>query len=515
VKVESLVDLARVWARTASKWTVPIEAEATTGADGTYEFPDLPVGARTVFYSAPRRDLAPGVKEFVAVQDGLGAQLNVTLDRPATLHVKIKSAPVQSVVMRGGGRSPGSARERALAQLYLIPHRWWPELATAVVAKNQGMVQFRGLGGPLRKGLIAATGSDDSERLRVVGRYDLDQSPEAMITGSTTAVSQYDLPEAGGIEPWCSPMRASQRLFYAALSPIALFWPVVGDDQPLWFSEPAFSLSPIFLRLSKTGMGTIRGFAPHPFLPVLVESRLGGSWMTWTSDASEFEVSGLPAGSFRARALDVFGSVTFASGASVHDSSIMDPARLWAKIDLDEPEGRQVMGFVRWESGLPAAKAVVFMQNSYSFRKYMRRVETDAHGYFRFADVPGDEPYFMFAVPPAEADAMRSFEYFGVASSQREVWRALTLHPHSVAGKAPDGHSTKAALQLVLTDRDAERVLWSFHVGEVGRFSVANVPHGRYRVQVPSGEGGKIAARSLPFDVRDGESETTVRWSLP
>ena len=514
VRIESLVELAKAGMPNASRWTVPIEAEVTTDSAGNYEFPHLPVGARTFFYSAPGPELAPVIKDLVVVQDGLGAQLNVTLERPAVLRVKIEAAPVRTVLMSGAGRSPGPSKPPAPSRLHLIPQRWWPVLVTADVPQGQTSVKFQGLGGPLRKGLIAASGPDDSARLQVLGRYDLDESAEAVVTDAKTTVSQYDLPEAAGIEPWGFPTRISQRLFYAAMSPIALFWPVIGDNQPPRWTEPSYTLSPIVLRLPAGGTGTVRGFAPHPFLPVLVESRSGGSWLVWTSDASEFEVSGLPAGSFRVRALDLFGRVTFAAGASVRDGSTMAPARLWAKVDLDEPDSREVMGFVRWESGIPAEKAVVFMQNSYSFRKFLRRAETDEQGFFRFSDVPGDEPYFIFALPPGDDDAMRAPEYFGVAAPQREVWRTLTLHPHSVTGSAPANSSGKAPLRLVLIGRDGERPVWSFKAAEGGRFAVANVPHGRYRIHVDSGEGG-VLARSLPFDVGDKPSQTAVRWSLP
>ena len=79
--------------------------------------------------------------------------------------------------------------------------------------------------------------------------------------------------------------------------------------------------------------------------------------LTWTSEASEFEVGGLPAGTYRARALDLFGRVTFASGAHVDSAQTsIEATRLWAKVDLDEPDSREVMGFVRWESGAPAAE---------------------------------------------------------------------------------------------------------------------------------------------------------------
>jgi len=297
-------------------------------------------------------------------------------------------------------------------------------------------------------------------------------------------------------------------------------------------------------------------------LPVLVESRTGGAWLAWTSDASEYEMAGLPAGAFRARALDLFGRVTFASGATVRDGSTAEPARLWAKVDLDEPDSREVMGFVRWESGVPAAKAAVFMQNSYNFRKFVRRVESDEHGYFRFPDVPGGEPYFVFALPPGENNAMRRFAYFRVGTGQREVWQALQLHPHRVTGDMTDaasatpvrrgfpGARTVAAvtvasvrrgsldpagtadrrppaqastaglvmlespLQLVRIEGKAERVVWTFRAEPSGKFLVANVPHGRYCVQVLGTEGGK-AVRCLPFDVGDGGIETTVRWSSP
>ena len=62
VKVESLVELARDWLATSSGWKLPIEAEISTGEDGRYEFPHLPVGARTFFCSAPGRELAPAIK---------------------------------------------------------------------------------------------------------------------------------------------------------------------------------------------------------------------------------------------------------------------------------------------------------------------------------------------------------------------------------------------------------------------------------------------------------------------
>jgi hypothetical protein len=273
VRLEGLVELARAGMPSASKWTLPIEAETTADEQGRYEFPYLPVGGRTFFYSAPGRDLAPAIKDLVVVQDGLGAQLDVTLARPAVLRVKLEPARMPSVVMRGVDRViRDRARQPSPSRLHLIPHRWWPTLPTVALPQGEGSkevktphsqeVEFRGLGGPLRKGLIAASGPEESSPLRIVGRYDLDQSAEVVITGIKTVTSQFDLPESAGIESWRFPMRASHRLFYAVMSPIALFWPVVGDDQPLWLAQPAYLLPypPPFSPVSLEGQRDRPGF---------------------------------------------------------------------------------------------------------------------------------------------------------------------------------------------------------------------------------------------------------------
>lgn len=225
-RVESLVNLGRVAHPTAATWRVPIEAETATDESGSYEFPHLPIGARTFFYSAPGRDLAPATRDLIVVQDGLGAQLEVVLSRPGSLRVRLETPA------------------RTALRVHLVPQRWWPVLQTAVVPPGGTSAAFPGLGGPLQKGLVAISEPNASSRLRVAGRYDLDRSAEAVLSWDEESASRLDLPEAAGLEPWGEPMRTSHRLFFTAMSPVALFWPVVGDDQPLWFSQPAHLLPP-------------------------------------------------------------------------------------------------------------------------------------------------------------------------------------------------------------------------------------------------------------------------------
>jgi hypothetical protein len=491
VKVESLVELANDWTPTSSGWKLPIEAERSTGEDGRYDFAQLPVGARTLCYSAPGRDLAPAIKDLIVVQDGLGAQLDVTLGRPKVLRVQL-----------------GWSSIKPTARFHLIPHRWWPDIITVPVARGADSVEFRGLGGPFRKGLIAVSGAGESSPLRVIARYDLDRHENITLPRPGERASRFDIPEAGGLEPLSEPLTPTVRAFYAAMSPIALLWVPDVDIGPLRL--PLDELAKSFA--SHSVHGAVRGFSPQPFLPVLIKSPWSPGVLTWTSEASEFEVGGLPSGAYRARAIDLFGRVTFASGARVipGQSSITE-MRLWAKVDLDEPDSREVMGFVRWESGVPVAKAAVFMQNTYSFRKYLRRVETDDRGYFCFSNVPCNEPYFVFAAPPGENDAIRNFDYFTVASFQRELWRDHVLHPHRIAGILPAAVPAATTLQLVRDDGEVETTVWTFRAASSRRLALGNVPHGKYRVQLVAGK----TIRSLPIDVADGRPEVAVYWTPP
>ncbi len=488
-KVESFIELAKDWMPTSAGWTLPIEAEISTGEDGTYEFTHLPVGARTFFYSAPGRDLAPAVKDLVVVQDGLGAQLNVTLRRPTVLRLRL-----------------GWSSVAPMTRFHLFPHRWWPEIVTVSVPRGATSVEFQGLGGPFRKGLIAVSGSEQSSPLRIVGRYDLDRSENFTLVWPGQPASRYDVPEAGALEPWQEPLTSSVLQFYAAMSPIALFWVPDGDIGPL-----RMPLVELAQSVAAHGVhGTARGFSPTPFLPVLVRSPWSAGVLAWASEASEFEVGGLPGGTYRARALDLFGRVTFASGAYVGPGQRTTTAtRLWAKLDLDETDSREVMGFVRWESGAPVEKAAVFMQNTYNFRKYVRRAETDEQGFFRFVGAAGNEPYFVFAVPPGQTGAMRNLDYFEVAAFQREVWRDQVLHPHRITGSLAEGISPECELQLMRMEPERDVIMWSLRADSSGQFAIENVPHGRYRVQAVA----KNTVRSLPLDVVDGRSDVSVRWT--
>ncbi len=236
------------------------------------------------------------------------------------------------------------------------------------------------------------------------------------------------------------------------------------------------------------------------------------SLIAWSSDASEFTCEGLPAGPCLVRGFDVLGRLTFARGLYVAPGteSSLAPG-IWTKLDLEEPDSREVSGFVRWENGGPAVKAEVYVQNSGDFRRYSRKLETDENGFFRAGGVPADETYFVFAVPPGDTAAIRQFAYFTTPGSLRKITRDATLHPHRIAGTLGD-LDPETTLRLSAIEAGGERIVWSTRADASGRFLVTNVAHGRYRVDAVS-PGQKVVARSEGLEIGDGRLEVGVEWS--
>ncbi len=145
----SLMKLARIAPPNLAAWSGLVEAETRTDADGRYEFFHFAEGSRTVCVSAS--GLAPAVQGPIVVQDGSGGRIDLTLDAPETLHIRLKE-------------TDGSPR-----RVTLVPHRWWPELVSHDVAAGVSEVEIAGLGGPYRQGLVLLSGPDGPTWVKKAG----------------------------------------------------------------------------------------------------------------------------------------------------------------------------------------------------------------------------------------------------------------------------------------------------------------------------------------------------------
>lgn len=482
IGVTALVRLAQAGPPAPPSWSGLVETATQTDAEGRYEFPYLSVGGRTICVSAP--GLAPAVQSLIVVQDGAGARIDVTLEAPETLRVRLRGA---------------EGRPR---RIHLVPHRWWPELVAHDTGGSESEAEFSGLGGPFRKGLVLVSDVDDPSSWKVSGAFDLDRSRDVTVSCAGDSSSPLDVAEAACVAPWRPGVSEASRSFFGMLSPVALYWPTTysPESSVLWHVG----------RRAGTG-GGLRGTAPNPFLPVLIKAREGGAWLKWTSEAAEFELSGLSAGTYRVCSLNYFGLVSFARGLIVPPAGLVElRTRLGEEIQLDEPLSREVMGIVRWENGQPVEGAVVFFQDAVNFRRFLRRVVTDRNGFFRIPGVPGGATYFSFALPPQDEHAMKQLVYPRVESKRRETWFDLSISPHKIIGQLAGG-GLKTRFDLVRKEAgDRELVVWSVRADKDGRFEVANVPHGRYVVRAGK-DGSPATVTSLSFEV-EKDLVVVVRW---
>jgi hypothetical protein len=483
VLLRSLARLAQQVHSIPVSWSDLVEAETRTDSDGRYSFPSLPEGTRMVCVSAP--GFAPAVRGPIIVQDGMGARVDMTLDPPETLRIRIER------VGRGEMR-----------RVYLVPYRWWPDLFFHDVTDSD--VEISGLGGPFRQGLVLLTSSEKSTDWKIIGSYDLDRSHDVTLS-SVTETSVGTIPEAACLAPWRSNKLEADRLFFSMLSPIALFWPVADARRP----ERAPSGTSSYDATSSGG--GLRGYARGAFLPILIESRDGRAWFEWSSEASEFERAGLAPGVYRVRSLNVLGQVSFARGLVASPSGVTElETALNEQIRLDDPSSREVMGVVRWEDGHAVEGAEVFFQDSTNFRRFLKRVQTDGRGFFRVPGVPGGARYFIFALPPQDKRAMKDLIFLQVESTRREVWVDLMLSPHNVVGRLADLEKG-ARVELVRKERNGpERVVWTTVPEQGGQFEITNVPHGSYFVRAMSAMYQPVAVSS-PFAI-ERETTAVVRW---
>ncbi len=497
VRGDALLELARSGAPTPENWSGLVETETRTDSEGRYEFPHLSQGSRMICASAA--GFAPDVQGLVLVQDGSGARVDFRLESPRTLRVRVADAD-----------------DRPL-RIHLVPHRWWPELMSRDVNGEEAEVEFSGVGGPFRTGLVLVSDLSSGSSWEPKGRFEVDRSDEITISCTEEYTpSARDVPEAECVPAWQRETSEAGRRFFSLLTPVALFWQAGGSRPSAADLDLAHQIQAAGLDLvahrpnSSRARGGLRGSGPSPFLPVLIESRDGPAWLEWTSEASEFELLGLPRGLYRVRSLNSYGRVSFARGAIVPASGVVDlGARPGSPIELDEPLSREVMGTVRWEDGRPADKAVVFLQDATNFRRFLKREVTNRNGYFRIPDVPAAR-YVAFALPPDDKRAMKSFVYPRVDAMPRETWLDLSLSPHRVIGRLPAAGSSRL-VQLARVDPEGrERVVWSLTPADDGQFEITNVPHGQYVVR-RARDGSAPGSASLPFVV-EGDRTVTVRW---
>lgn len=486
IGLPSLLKLAQSSPPTPEPWSHLVQTQARTDPQGRFEFPHLVVGCRVFCASVP--GLAPDVQSLILTQDGSGARIDFDLQESKKLRLQFKEA---------------NNRPR---RVHLVPYRWWPELPSHDLAVGQGEVEFSGLGGPFARGLVVVSESDERPTWKPVAAFDLDRSASMTVSfASEYVVTVADVPEAASVHAWREGPSEASRLFFCTLTPVSLFWtpnslpPQGGTGKSLLHAANWDA---------RRETGGLRGYGSGPFMPVLIESQDGRSWLTWTSEASEFELPEVPAGVYRARTMNSFGRVSFARALVASPSEVGEfQSRIGEPIELDKPSSREVMGVVRWENGTPGDGAVVYLQDAFDFRRFLKRVVADKHGFYSIPGVPSGR-YIAFALPPKEEYAMKPLLYPVVKPHPREAWLDFTLSPHRVVGQVPGSEPANHIDLVRLEPRGGVRIVCSVIPDQEGRFEITNVPHGQYYVVRVR---GKTRTASDSFVV-EREVVANVRW---
>lgn len=150
--------------------------------------------------------------------------------------------------------------------------------------------------------------------------------------------------------------------------------------------------------------------------------------------------------------------------------------------------------------GAPAADAEVSISDGSS--PVLATTRTDREGHVRFADLPPG-PYELWAARDAQASSLVRLELDGDARAELELQPATIVQGELVLdGSVPLG----ASVQLVPLDLDhAVRVA---SVDDTGRFVVAGVPAGRWRIEadVP----GYVQTDEAIVIAREAETTTSL-----
>lgn len=457
-------------------WKDFIETETYTDEDGRYTFPYLEIGTRTICVDAD--GYAPTTRNMVTVQDGMGPRIDLVLEPIESLKLTLDAPAPQDIMV------------------CVVPFQWWPELMHGAKADANGVVTFPRVGGAFRKGIVMLSSSADDSGWKPAATFDVERNTEIIVSlQSEFAPSPGDLPEIGQIE-YSDTVEDATRQFYALLTPMALMWKTTNPvDQP---TEP-----------DGDTRARLYGFASGPLLPVLLTRAEGGGYLTLSSGASEFDVTGIRSGTYRLRAYHRRGYLSYSRGAIVRaGSSTMLKTGLRERIDFEDDKDFEIQGVVTWPGGEPAVKAKVVVQDIQNFRRFLKKATTDENGFFRVPNVYPDRTYVMFALPADATNAVRNFSSKTVVAGNRESWVELSLHNNTLSGTSPQG-GEKEPLELVQKYPDGkERSLWKFSTKQGGRFSLSNIRQGNYVIR----SRGSINFRSRVVNVEDDQPPAKVVW---
>lgn len=411
------------------------EATCTTDQEGHYRFPSPATGLKILFFE--HRDFAPQRLDHVLVMDGYGSwRANASL--AGWQRVPLTPSQVSRSSNSGG----------------VLTRRFW----------SQSFPMEEDADGPFVR-------LPDNARLAL----SLDNEP-----GDSDDSSGVDSEVGGDL---------ARYTVIAGIRPKYRFQPVAGTENLRRESMDGVTeeTSPLRAKPRAVVDGVLHGFLERGYLP-LEYAAVGGSRESlgpvYASEAGEVQLLGLRQGFYQIRGGAVYGGPAFSRFVYATTPALKSfGLGQMDRIEASDPSSRIVHGVVHDDAGRPIAGAHVYCQDTRSWRYYMKRTETDEHGYYRFAEIQADAAYIVFAEIPNWRDGVRQFLSV-LPSAERERGVFLRLSAHEVVCRAKP-HASVRLEREESPDQYAFVADWS--ADAEGNVHMRWLPKARYRV-VETGE---------------------------
>ena len=365
---DSLRELSKDW-RILFEGFKP-EFQVTTDNEGRFEFHEIPIGSKAFIaeFQGCIVSRAP-----IAIQDGVGARVDLEIPRCHSLNIDLPDGNWDATV---------------------IPLGWSTQVIE--LQANTKKTVFDQRGGSFEKGCILLTQNgvtefgvpfDSSTEIVHVHEFIKLASPaqiEQFISDTSNAHlladQRFNFLTSKRSEPLSSEVGLSMRAFLSAKFPLLS----IGNSILMRHND--------FLNGRDGDLLAGETASPFSFV-LLMHPSFKESFVCKSDAAAEFYGPPSIEGEFLVSGYTSNGDLTYSKGVKF---PLLELPKVFLSrldvIDFEEETGR-VVGFIL---NPPNEKTSVVMQDSESFRRFVRQVEAEKSGFFEFRNVPRKRPYFLF-----------------------------------------------------------------------------------------------------------------------
>jgi len=264
--------------------------------------------------------------------------------------------------------------------------------------------------------------------------------------------------------------------------------------------------------------GTVFGRTPWPFTDVIASTDAGTVRMTFSDQAGEFEIFGLPSGRclVKAGSLNPSGRSYLPKGVFIHEHAT-STVKIYFRDEIADEEGKSILfGWVTDDTGLPVPNALVYCQNLDDTPRYLQATKSDEAGVYYFQAVTAGGKYVLVLAVEGDKNAVRLLKSCRVASESRENRMDLIRGSGEIRARVRvSGKPREGALVSLYEVRQPEgaTLLASRIANASGEVTFTYVPSSNYLLQ-SAAEGFCVATTKCIVPEKKGQEFQTYVLDL-